>query len=125
MDWRERIESDPKTLQGEPRVRGTEVPVSDVLDEFAARLDFRDVLASHPGLSEDDVRACLAWAAHASRSMPDAFGDADFDVEEEAEGEALPEGQTLMDVLLSMPNVGEDADFERPASYGRPDVDLG
>jgi hypothetical protein len=37
----------------------------------------------------------------------------------------IPRGQSLMDVLLSMPDVGEDADFERPMSYGRPDVDLG
>jgi hypothetical protein len=29
-----------------------------------------------------------------------------------------------MDVLLSMPDVGDDADFERPVRYGRPDVDL-
>jgi hypothetical protein len=37
---------------------------------------------------------------------------------------ALPEGGTLMDLLMQMPDVGEDADFERPVSYGRPDVDL-
>ncbi|XXY55102.1 hypothetical protein WME91_28630 [Sorangium sp. So ce269] len=32
----------------------------------------------------------------------------------------LPEKEgTLMDLLLSMTNVGEDADFERPVDYGR------
>ncbi|WP_437876367.1 hypothetical protein [Sorangium sp. So ce513] len=32
--------------------------------------------------------------------------------------------ETLMDLLLSMPDVGEDADFERPLDYGRPTVEL-
>ncbi|WP_437927022.1 hypothetical protein WMF37_49670 [Sorangium sp. So ce291] len=37
----------------------------------------------------------------------------------------LPEKEgTLMDLLLSMPNVGEDADFERPVDYGRPVVEF-
>lgn len=31
---------------------------------------------------------------------------------------------TLMDLLMSMPNVGEDADFERPVDYGRRTVEL-
>ncbi len=31
---------------------------------------------------------------------------------------------TLMDILLSMPDVGEDADFERPPDDGRPIVEL-
>lgn len=30
----------------------------------------------------------------------------------------------LMDLLLRMPNVGEDADFERPVDYGRPVVEF-
>jgi uncharacterized protein (DUF433 family) len=143
MNWRERIESDPKSMHGEPHVRGTDIAVSVVLNELVVYKDFHGVAACHPGLSEDDVGACVAWAAECSQSvvaadapksgadlkeyllsMPDVGDDADFDAEE-AEGQALPEGQTLMDVLLSMPNVGEDADFERPVSYGRPDVDLG
>ncbi len=35
---------------------------------------------------------------------------------------ALPapkEEGTLMDLLLSMPDVGEDSDFERPVDHGR------
>jgi uncharacterized protein (DUF433 family) len=68
MNWRERIESDPETVHGQPHVRGTDVPVSDVLGDLAARMDSRDVLKSHPGLSEEDMRACLAWAANASQA---------------------------------------------------------
>ncbi|MDC0679268.1 hypothetical protein [Sorangium atrum] len=37
----------------------------------------------------------------------------------------LPEKEgTLMDLLLSMPDVGEDADFERPLDYGRPVIEF-
>jgi hypothetical protein len=32
----------------------------------------------------------------------------------------VPEGETLMDVLLSMPNVGEDADFDWRHGDGQP-----
>jgi hypothetical protein len=32
--------------------------------------------------------------------------------------------ETLMDLLLSMPDVGEDADFARPLDYGRPVVEF-
>jgi uncharacterized protein (DUF433 family) len=67
MDWRERIESDPHTLRGEPHIRGTAVLVSAILDELAAHLDFHDVQKLHPDISEDDLRACLAWAADADR----------------------------------------------------------
>jgi hypothetical protein len=31
---------------------------------------------------------------------------------------------TLYDLLMEGPNVGEDADFERPLDYGRPIVEL-
>lgn len=134
MNWRERIESDPETLHGEPHVRGTDIPVSVVLTELIVHKDFQGVVACHPGLSEDDVGACVAWAVecvHTPERAQGPGGVVEADPEESpGPGEvaeaapALPEGQTLMDVLLSMPDVGEDADFERPVSYGRADVDL-
>ncbi len=122
MNWRERIEHDPGILHGKPRLRGTQIPVSAVLDNLAARLDYREVLACYPSLSEDDVRACVSWAAEISREQ-----------EADTSGQAIPAAEmgaqqpptegTLMDLLLSMPDVGEDADFERPVDYGRPDVE--
>lgn len=33
-----------------------------------------------------------------------------------------PTGEGLIDLLLSMPDVGDDADFERPLDYGRPEA---
>jgi len=37
----------------------------------------------------------------------------------EAGEPTLPEGETLMDVLLQMPDVGDDSLFERPLEYAR------
>jgi len=63
MEWRERIVSDPQTLHGKVRVQGTRIPVSVVLDNLAAGLSHQEILASYPSLTEDDIRACLAYAA--------------------------------------------------------------
>ena len=112
-NWRERIESDPKTPHREPHVRGTDIPVSVVLNELIVHKGFEGVVACHPGLSEDDVGACVAWAVECLR------GDDVVHTAQDASAQALPEGRTLMDVLLSMPDVGEDADFERPVGYGK------
>jgi uncharacterized protein (DUF433 family) len=63
MEWHERIVSDPQTLHGKVRVQGTRIPVSLVLDNLAAGLSHQEILASYPTLTEDDIRACLAYAA--------------------------------------------------------------
>src|SRR5580692_3383523 len=97
-NWRERIERDPGTQHGEPHIRGTRIPVSAVVNNVAIRADLREVLASYPSLSEEDVRACVAYAAERSHGK-DGVIDADFDGSPEpgeAHGVAEP-AQTLMD----------------------------
>lgn len=66
MEWRERIVSDPQTLHGKVRVQGTRIPVSLVLDNLAAGLSHQEILGSYPSLTEEDIRACLAYAASPS-----------------------------------------------------------
>lgn len=130
MNWRERIERDPQTLHGKLRIRGTRIPVAVVLDNLAARVDLREVLASHPSLSEDDVRACVAWAAEISHSK-DGGVDADFEEEPEPGAEMPPVAATagtakatgFKEFLRSMPHVGDDGDFEHPQDYGRPEIE--
>lgn len=63
MSWRERIVSDAHTLHGKARVQGTRIPVSVVLDNLAVGLSYAEILASYPSLTEEDIRACLAYAA--------------------------------------------------------------
>ncbi len=55
--------SDQETLHGKPRIRGTRIPVSLVLDNLAAGLTHPEILASYPSFTEEDIRACLAYAA--------------------------------------------------------------
>lgn len=63
VNWQERIVVDPEIHHGTPCIRGTRVPVSVVLGSLAQGLTSEQVLEEYPTLSEDDIRACLAYAA--------------------------------------------------------------
>ena len=63
----ERIVADPEICHGEPRIRGTRIPVSVVLDNLATGLNAEEIVASYPSLTVDDVRAAIAYAADIAR----------------------------------------------------------
>jgi len=63
----DRISSDPNICFGKPCVRGHRIWVSLVLDVLADGLSIADVLEQYPQLVEDDVRACIAYAAEMTR----------------------------------------------------------
>lgn len=63
----ERIVTDPKVCFGKPCIRGHRIWVSLILDKLAGGMGVAEVLADHPGLVEDDVRACIAYGAEMSR----------------------------------------------------------
>ncbi len=60
-----RIARDPKIMMGKPVIAGTRVPVEAVVRQFADSADMAWVLKGFPDLSEEDVRAALAYAAEA------------------------------------------------------------
>ena len=60
--YEDRIVVDPAILVGKPVVRGTRISVELVLDHLAENPDVHELLAAYPGLSMDDVKACLAYA---------------------------------------------------------------
>lgn len=64
---RARIALDPAVLAGKPVVRGTRISVELVLDYLAAGSTTDEILDAYPTLTERDVRACLAFAAHRIR----------------------------------------------------------
>ena len=64
MGWPDRIVIDPEILAGKPVVRGTGVAVEFILDLLAAGQSEAEVLANYPGLTHDDILACLAYASH-------------------------------------------------------------
>ncbi|HEX8329610.1 MAG TPA: DUF433 domain-containing protein [Hymenobacter sp.] len=58
-----RITIHPAICHGQPTVRGLRYPVWQVLEWLAAGQTEADVLAAHPELEPEDLRACLQFAA--------------------------------------------------------------
>ncbi len=54
---------------GRPCVRGLRIAVGDVLGWLAAGLSREQILADYPELTENDIRACLAYAADRERRL--------------------------------------------------------
>lgn len=63
MNYRERIVRDPKIVGGEPVLKGTRVTLRTVLASLAEGATTAEILADFPTLSEEDVRAAIAFAA--------------------------------------------------------------
>lgn len=55
---------DPKVLAGKPVVRGTRLALEFILELLAAGQSENDLLASYPGLTREDVLACLSYASY-------------------------------------------------------------
>lgn len=66
LNYRNRITIEPGKRSGQPCIRGTRMTVSDVLEYLAGGMSMDDLLVDFPDLTEEDVRACLAYAAHLS-----------------------------------------------------------
>lgn len=67
MDWRAHIQTDPGICHGRACVRGARIPVSVILDNLAAGQSPQEIVASYPPLTEEAVRAALAYAAELAR----------------------------------------------------------
>jgi uncharacterized protein (DUF433 family) len=69
MNYRDIITIEPGKRGGRPCVRGMRIAVSDVLGWLAAGTSHADILSDYPELSEDDILACLAYAADRERRL--------------------------------------------------------
>ena len=58
-----RIEINPAVMVGKPVIRGTRVTVEQILRELGDGATPQEVVAAHPRLALDDVRAAQAFAA--------------------------------------------------------------
>ena len=67
MDWREHIVMDPAILGGKPVLKGTRLSVEFVLELLAAGWQGNSLLENYPNLSEERIRAVLAYAAETFR----------------------------------------------------------
>jgi uncharacterized protein (DUF433 family) len=63
-----RIVLDSAVLTGKPVIRGTRLSVDFVIGLMADGWTEADILRNYPGVSHDDVAACLAYARDVLRS---------------------------------------------------------
>jgi uncharacterized protein (DUF433 family) len=63
-----RITLDPAILTGKPVISGTRLSVEFVIGLMADGWSEADILANYPGITHDDLMACLAYARDALSS---------------------------------------------------------
>jgi uncharacterized protein (DUF433 family) len=65
MDWQDRIEMKIDVLCGKAVLTGTRLSVDHIVGLLAQGWHEGDVLDAYPGLTREDVLACLKYAAEA------------------------------------------------------------
>ncbi|TAE14605.1 MAG: DUF433 domain-containing protein [Bacteroidetes bacterium] len=63
--WQDRISIDPKVMVGKPVIKGTRLPVELIVGFFANGWSMKEVLGEYQGITEEDVKACFAYAQYA------------------------------------------------------------
>jgi len=64
-----RVVAKPRILGGQPCIRGTRIHVSVILDSLAEGLSPEKVIEHFPSLTQQDVRAAVAYAADLARAV--------------------------------------------------------
>ena len=67
VNYKDYIEVDPAVRFGKPVIIGTRITVYDVLQWLASGMSHQDIIADFPQLSEEQILACLAYAANKER----------------------------------------------------------
>jgi uncharacterized protein (DUF433 family) len=68
VEHRGLIVSDPAVMLGKPVVAGTRITVEMILEKLASGESVSRILDAHPRLTEDSIRAALAFAAEVLRA---------------------------------------------------------
>ncbi len=58
-----RITTNPAVLSGKPVIRGMRISVEQVIKMLARGISHAAIFEEYPFLEEDDIRACLLFAA--------------------------------------------------------------
>jgi uncharacterized protein (DUF433 family) len=61
-DWRE-ITADPDVMVGKPVIAGTRLTVEFIVERLADGWTEEELLQNYPGLTREQIHACLAYAA--------------------------------------------------------------
>ncbi|HWP60833.1 MAG TPA: DUF433 domain-containing protein [Candidatus Acidoferrales bacterium] len=68
MSWQERIVVDPKILVGKPVIKGTRLSVEFIVELLAQGWTEAQILESYPGVTHEDILACLHYASEILKS---------------------------------------------------------
>jgi uncharacterized protein (DUF433 family) len=68
MKWQERIVVDAEIVAGKPVVKGTRLAVEFIVDLLAQGWPQTEIMRNYPGLTEEDIRACLNYASAVLRA---------------------------------------------------------
>lgn len=63
------ITREPGKRGGRPCIRGMRIAVADILGWLAAGMSHEEIIGDFPELTEDDIRAALAYAADRERRV--------------------------------------------------------
>ena len=66
-DFLSRITSHPDICHGKPVVRGLRYPVQNILELLASGMTHAEILEDYEDLEEEDLLACLQFAAKLSQ----------------------------------------------------------
>jgi len=68
-NYQDYITLEPGKRGGKPCIRSMRITVYDVLDALASGMSETEILEDFPELTQDDIRACLAFAANREHQL--------------------------------------------------------
>lgn len=69
MNYKDIITIEPGKRGGKPCIRGMRITVYDVLEYLASGMTNEEIVDDFPYLTEEDIRACLSYAADREKSL--------------------------------------------------------
>ncbi|HEX4949968.1 MAG TPA: DUF433 domain-containing protein [Blastocatellia bacterium] len=69
MNYQNIITIEPNKRGGKPCIRGMRITVYDVLSSLAAGMTPAEILDDFPYLTQEDILACLSYAADREQKM--------------------------------------------------------
>ena len=68
MNWQDHIIVDPGVLVGKPVIKGTRISVEFIINLLSQGWTESEILVSYPGLTHDNILACLKYAGEILQS---------------------------------------------------------
>jgi uncharacterized protein (DUF433 family) len=69
MNYKDIITIEPGKRGGKPCIRGMRITVYDVLEYLASGMTTKEIIDDFPYLTEEDILACLSFAADREKSL--------------------------------------------------------